>query len=599
MARLKTGPKVVLVALVAGGGILGLKEAAQRGLIPTPGVMAAVVPQKAVLPDVKDAQVQDVAPAALPGSSPAQVGSTLVRGMIWEWNAQMGLVYANGGARTAQGSLMARRGVNLLLERQDDTGRMQEALISCAREIHDGAAQCSAGANFVVIMGDGAGQFAAAVDPQLAKLGPDYAVKVVGAVGYSRGEDCFMASPEVKSSPQKARGIVVAGVLRDGDWNIAMKWAADNDIPNNPDEKTYDPSAINWIASADYNAAAADYVAGKCEQRKVVKDGHLTGETRKVCVDAVVTWTPGDVTVAKQRGGLVKVVSSRQYRSQMPAVVLGPRRFFEKNREEVQNMLAAAFEGADQVKAYDAALRRAADLSAKLYADQDGAYWYRYYKGVTETDATGLKVELGGSTVANLADNLTLFGLMPGANDNFRSTYTTFAKIVTQQYPALFKDAPIPDVKEVEDKSFLTGAQAIVSDQGGAADVQAYAAPAPNAEVVSRRSYRIHFDTGKATLTQDGERELSALKDSLAITGLFIRVDGYTDSTGDEVAVNRPLSEARAHAIQAYLQRRAPQSFPTTRFAVAGHGSEHPVATNATADGRALNRRVEIALVEQ
>jgi outer membrane protein OmpA-like peptidoglycan-associated protein len=518
--------------------------------------------------------------------------------MIWEWNAQMGLIYANGGARTAQGSLMERRGVNLLLERQDDTSKMQEALISCARELHDGASQCSSGANFVVIMGDGAGQFAAAVNPQLLKLGQAYGLRVIGAVGYSRGEDCFLAAPEVKADPQKARGLVVAGVLRDGDWNIAMKWAADNDVPNNPDEKTYDPSALNWVNSPDYNTAAADYVAGKCEQRKVVKDGRLTGEVRKACVNAVVTWTPGDVTVARQKGGLVKVVSSKQYRSQMPAVVVGPRQFFEKHREEVQNMLAAIFEGADQVKAFDVALRRAAELSAKVYADQDGAYWYRYYRGVTEKDVTGLDLELGGSSVANLADNLILFGLQPGVNDNFRSTYTTFANIVVGQYPALFRDTPIPDVKDVEDKSFLTGAQAVMADQGGVADVATYAAPTGKAEVVSRRSYRIHFETGKATVTPEGERQLAALKDSLAITGLFIQVDGYTDDTGSE-AVNRPLSQARAAAIQLYLQRLAQESFPSSRFAVAGHGSLNPVATNATAAGRAANRRVEIALLER
>jgi OmpA-OmpF porin, OOP family len=598
MVRLKTGPKVVLVALAAGAAVLGLKQAAERGLIPTPGIVQAVVPQKAVLPELKDARVQHVTPAPLPGSSAAAVPATLIRGMIWEWNAQMGLIYANGGARTTQGSLMERRGVNLLLERQDDTSKMQEALLSCAKEIRDGASQCSSGANFVVVMGDGAGQFAAAVNPQLLKLGPTYAVKVIGAVGYSRGEDCFMAAPEVKADPAKARGLLVAGVLRDGDWNIAMKWAADNGVPNNPDEKTYDPSALNWVNSPDYNTAAGDYVAGKCEQRKVVRDGRLTGEVRKVCVDAVVTWTPGDVTVAKQKGGLVKVVSSKQYRSQMPAVIVGPKHFLGQNREEVQNMLAAIFEGGDQVKAFDVALGRAAELSAQLYADQDGAYWYRYYRGVAEKDATGLELELGGSTVANLADNLILFGLQPGVNDNFRSTYTTFANIVVQQYPALFRDTPIPEVKDVEDKSFLTGAQAIMADPGGVADVATYAAPTGKVDVVSRRSYRIQFETGKATVTPEGERQLAALKDSLAITGLFIQVDGYTDDVGSD-AVNRPLSLARAAAIQGYVQRLAPESFPSARFAVAGHGSLNPVATNATAEGRAANRRVEISLLER
>ena len=595
MARLKTGPKVILIVLLVVLFVFGLRKAAELGWIPTPGVMKALVPEKAVLPDVKDAMVQNVEPAPLPASTPASVRSTLIRGEIWEWNAQIGLIYANGGASTTKGSLMEKHGVNLALIRQDDTGKMQEDLIACAREISNGSSQCSNGANFVLIMGDGSGQFLAAINPQLKKLGSDFQAKVIGATGYSRGEDSFMAPPEVKRDPQAAKGLLVEGVLRDGDWNIAQKWEGDNGIKNNPDEKTYDPDAVNWINASDYNVAAADYVAGKCDDRKVVKDGHLTGETKHVCVNAVVTWTPGDVTVAKGKGGLVKVVSSKQYRSQMPDVIVGPKTFFERNRPEIEGLLAAAFEGGDQVKAFDQALHKASAISAKVYSDQNEAYWYKYYKGVTESDAQGLKVELGGSTVNNLADNLILFGLEPGTNDNFRSTYTVFGNIATQQYPALFKDTPIPDVKDIEDKSFITGAQARMTSGGAESEAPQYAAN-ETGPVVSKRSYSINFDTGKATFTPEGVRTMQGLKDSLAITGLFIQVDGYTDNTGSE-QVNQALSDARAGAVKEWLLKHAPRNFPSNRFRIAGHGSQNPVATNETVAGKAANRRVEITLL--
>ena len=605
--HIKPQAKIFLVVVLVIAVVFGLRFAAQNGLIPTPGIMKALVPQKAVLPDVKDAQVQNVTPVALPLDSPASVQNTLIRGAIWEWNAQMGLIFANGGSTTAQGSLMAKRNVNLLLYRQDDTDKMKEDLIACASELKGGASQCSNGANFVVIMGDGSGQFCAAINPQLTKLGPQYVCKVIGSVGYSRGEDAFMADPAVKKNPANAKGIVVEGVLRDGDWNIAMKWAADNNIPNNPDEHTYDPGAINWINAPDYNTAAADYVAGKCEDRKVVENGHPTGNTKHVCVNAVVTWTPGDVTAAKQKGGLVKVVSSRQYRSQMPAVIVGPGKFFADNRDEITNMLAAIFEGGDQIKAFDQSLRKAATISTKVYNDEGdneshgGVFWYNYFKGVTYKDQQGLTVELGGSAVNNLDDNLILFGLKPGSNDNFRSTYTVFGNIVQQQYPALFgpKSAtPIPDVKVVEDKSYITGAQAVLSGEnnvGSEAATVDYTAEA-SGEVVSNRSYNIQFQTGSGALTPQGEETLRQLKDGLAITGLFIKVDGYTDNTGSD-SVNIPLSAARAASVQNFLQRNYPGTFPTKRFKTAGHGSQNPIASNATADGKAQNRRVEITLV--
>ena len=46
----------------------------------------------------------------------------------------------------------------------------------------------------------------------LKKIGPEYRPKVVGAIGFSRGEDKFMGPAEWKKDPQNARGGVVAGV---------------------------------------------------------------------------------------------------------------------------------------------------------------------------------------------------------------------------------------------------------------------------------------------------------------------------------------------------------------------------------------------------
>lgn len=622
MVEIKKGPKLVLVIGFFIALFFGIQYGASHGLLPSK-IGKILTPSKANLPDVRDAEIANVKPIAYPGTACAQVPGVQIRGEVWEWNAQSGLLLANGGNCTTQGSLMEKHGVNLHIERQDDNAQMGKDLISCAKEMHDGAQQCSTGANFVAVMGDSGAQWAAELNPQLLKLGTDYGIKIIGSFGYSRGEDAFMAPASLKRDPSSiattamatadgtvlpVTGVLVEGVIRDGDWNIAEKWAGDNNIPNNPDETTFDSAALNWVSTTDYTVAAKDYVAGKCEDRKEVKQGKLTGKTVHVCVNGVVTWTPGDVIVAKQRGGLVKVVSSKEYRSQMPCVIMGPGNFFAAHRTQVQNLLRASFDAADQIKAYPAALKQAAKVSAQVYKDEgdeggrNGEYWSKYFSGVDFVDSSGDHIRLGGSAVNNLADNRILFGLDPGSNDNMRSTFSIFRSIDYQQYPALFRDSgstPLPDAKQVIDKSYLLGLMADQdNDQPGAqADTVNYA-KVGGSNVVSRRSYSVNFATGSAQPLPDGERTLAEIRDSIAITGLKVRIDGYTDNTGS-AAINTQLSQDRADEVKRWLQQHARRDFPDDRFAsVEGHGPEDPVSTNDTPAGKAANRRVSITTMD-
>lgn len=73
---------------------------------------------------------------------------------------------------------------------------------------------------------------------------------------------------------------------------------------------------------------------------------------------------------------------------------------------------------------------------------------------------------------------------------------------------------------------------------------------------------------------------------------LKIRLDGYTDSTGS-VAHNDTLSLRRAQAVVAYLFS---SGIARDRLEAHGYGARHPVATNETEEGRALNRRTELVI---
>lgn len=72
-----------------------------------------------------------------------------------------------------------------------------------------------------------------------------------------------------------------------------------------------------------------------------------------------------------------------------------------------------------------------------------------------------------------------------------------------------------------------------------------------------------------------------------------VLVSGHTDSTGS-ADYNLSLSKTRAQSVAAYLQG---QGVKSSRFEVLGMGSSNPIASNATADGRTQNRRVEIKII--
>jgi outer membrane protein OmpA-like peptidoglycan-associated protein/ABC-type nitrate/sulfonate/bicarbonate transport system substrate-binding protein len=603
MPRLKPQAKFVLILILGVGVVFGLRAAMQHGLIPTPGIMKAIVASRVTLPPQEEAQVANVQALPYPSTAPANVSATHMQFDVWEWNAMYALIYANGGPDTTKGSLMEKSGVNLTLHREDSNSQMKADLLACAKQLHDGEKTCSSGAAAIVVMGDSGGQWLADLNPQLKKLGPDYQAVIIGAVGRSNGEDALLGPAEWKSNPQSMKGKTIVGVIRDGDWNIALNYLGSNGLKNNPDLKTYDPDAVNWISAPDedYIKAVTDvFIPNRCEDRKVVRDGRATGETKNVCPDGVVTWTPGDEQAVHGRPGTTKIISSHEYASQMPAVIMGIKKFFNDNRDEVSGLLAASFQAADQVKAFDAVRRSAGAISAKLYNDQNGDYWYKYYGGFRDPNSGQM---LGGSAVFNLEDDVNYFGLDGKHNNNMRATYETFGKIATMNYPLLFKDNPIPPYKDAVDTSFIFSAQALLNTggvQGASAETVDYAKEAQGGTVLGHKAVYINFASGSDQPLPDSLPTLNELKDSLAINSqLALQIDGYTDNAGSD-AVNVPLSGKRAQAVKSYFQKVAPLSFPDSRFkSVAGHGSESPIASNASAGGKALNRRVEITQIGQ
>jgi outer membrane protein OmpA-like peptidoglycan-associated protein len=102
----------------------------------------------------------------------------------------------------------------------------------------------------------------------------------------------------------------------------------------------------------------------------------------------------------------------------------------------------------------------------------------------------------------------------------------------------------------------------------------------------------ILFDTGKATIRPSSTVILGVIADMLRRNPeMKIEIIGHTDNVG-LAAANLELSRARAIAVKSYLVTDG--GIVGSRLATAGFGATKPVADNATEEGRATNRRVEL-----
>lgn len=101
------------------------------------------------------------------------------------------------------------------------------------------------------------------------------------------------------------------------------------------------------------------------------------------------------------------------------------------------------------------------------------------------------------------------------------------------------------------------------------------------------------FDFNKYTLRPAAREKLAKISGIiLSHPGLRLEVDGYTDSIGTD-AYNLKLSEERAGSVRGYLTQ---QGIASDNVTARGFGKENPVASNGSAAGRQMNRRVELVV---
>lgn len=108
------------------------------------------------------------------------------------------------------------------------------------------------------------------------------------------------------------------------------------------------------------------------------------------------------------------------------------------------------------------------------------------------------------------------------------------------------------------------------------------------------RLRKIQFPVGKAFIKPSNYELLSKVQRAIRIFGeSTVVIEGHTDSTGSD-EVNEHLSQKRAESVREYLV--ANRTLSGERIVAVGYGEVRPLASNKTAEGRAINRRIDVII---
>ncbi len=592
VGRIELGPgAVILIFLVMAGLVyigldkLGVVDKVKNTINPvgeTPG--DSKIPEKRVnLGDFKDLPSSEVkAPEKTTDNPEVTIG-------IWTWQTVSGLIDAVGGSGKSgeyPNSCLCQAGItNTKLIVQNDTAEQIKQLSANQMQLvtttGDQSAVDIAGAN---------------------KLLKGNKAKVIWSSGYSFGEDCLMGPESWKKNPKLALGSVVVTAVPYCDWNVVVNWASDNQIPVNPNEEVYDPQAINFVNAVDHIEASQKFV----NNSKVSLTNKATNKKEDFQIDAVATWTPGDVTAAKDRPNvtykgkqekLQKIVSTKEYSYMMPHILFGNEDWLNQHRDYVKTLLRCIARSNEKIKTDDNYLKnRIAALNALMF-NVEGAgptFWYDYFKGKVENG-----VPLGGSRVNNLAEVKHLFGLannLPIEQSIFGITYTDHGKRLQKILPTRLDS--FAAVKDVVDLSFI---KEISDEQSTTPVYQAKFEAGQNKGTVVNANYQITFPSGSAAIQSSETKVLEEIR-SLLIRASDTKVIlyGHTDNLGDD-SVNVPLSKQRAQSVWEWLKKSDPSgvNISDNRLqTIDGYGASKPLSGNVNKDDkeRAANRRVEIVL---
>jgi NitT/TauT family transport system substrate-binding protein len=377
-------------------------------------------------------------------------------------------------------------------------------------------------------------------------------------VDWSRGGDAIVADASIKN----IEGL--AGKKISVTTGSPSQWLLEYNLNNSHlDESQKDWINKNLVGKNASPDALADFVANR--------------------VDAAVVWEPDVSAALKNRPGAHILVSSAQARKLIADVMIA-RADFIKDHPDVIQAFIEGWIGIGTVNA-----NAHPDTVVQLLMDNEPVY-----KTIGEADT---KATLSTVHWATLSDNAEMFNLdgqdpsgVPPLYDRiFDESARTWVKLGAIASPIaafaskddsilhkIYSSSPSPRVADVVQKC---------EDCNN-----------PNKQAIVTKRITVNFPTGSSVLTPAALKVIDEQVSLLPTTfsGAYINVEGNTDDTGSR-ELNIALSKSRAESVINYLVTR--YKLPREQFTPIGNGPDKPVASNATADGKAKNRRTDIALI--
>lgn len=298
-------------------------------------------------------------------------------------------------------------------------------------------------------------------------------------------------------------------------------------------------------------------------------------------LDAAVGWSPDDIAVRNRVPGAHILKSTKESSEMLFGIMFASQELIDKRRNDVKAFLEGWMKAAAELNTNQAARTAAAKIMTAGYSGTTEDYWLETFNNVR---------------FATYGDNVAFFGLDP---DYKGVTAEMVYDEACKAYQELgFASSNLPSWRSVSDVSTIRA----ISLTGTENMAQAPATFTPPTRdmltkpAVATRLVRVNYDFNSAVLKPTEQLKLKNEYGKIVAMNAAsrFRIIGHTDDVGDR-AYNIQLSRRRAKAIVDFFITT--YGLNPNQFVYEGKGPDQPIASNATEEGRALNRRAECSLL--